>query len=282
MNITRRNLLKAGCGAAAAMATGAAPGLLRAAAAKKIPIALQLYSVRQQAAQNLQPVVEAVAQMGYQGVEFAGYYDHTAAQLRKLLDANGLKCCGTHIRLDALLGDEYQQTVEFNQTLGNPNLIVSWMPPSYTESLDAVKEMAAKYNEVAAKLKPLQMRVGYHAHGHDFHKIDGQTAWDLLFQNTRDDVAMQLDIGNCLDGGGDPYATLKQFPGRSVTVHLKEHGGPPEAVVGEGEVDWDRVFEICESVGGTQWYIIEHERGAGDPLENVRRCMQNVQKLRQS
>ena len=90
---------------------------------------------------------------------------------------------------------------------------------------------------------------------------------------------MQMDIGNCLEGGGDPYAILRKFPGRSATVHLKEHGGPPEAVVGEGEVDWKKVFAICEKTGGTEWYIVEHERGAGDPVENVKRCLENLRKM---
>jgi sugar phosphate isomerase/epimerase len=153
------------------------------------------------------------------------------------------------------------------------------MPPAYAASLDAVKETAQKYDEIAAKLKPLKMKVGYHAHGHDFVKIGDETAWDLLFENTCDDVIMQLDIGNCMGGGGDPYATLKRFPGRSVTVHLKEHGGSAESVVGEGDVDWKQVLDFCKTKGGTEWYIVEHERGAGDPIENVRRCLKNLQPM---
>lgn len=280
MTLSRRNLLKLGCGTAAAWATGSLPAILTAEEkAKKIPIGLQLYSVRKQCEKDLPPVLEAVAKMGYEGVEFAGYYGRSAAELRKLLDDNGLKCCGTHIRLDTLQGDALKGTVEFNQTLGNPYLIVSWMPPAYAETLQSVKEAAKQYDEIAQKLKPLKMRVGYHAHGHDFHKIDGQTAWDLLFENTCDDVVMQLDIGNCIGGGGDPYATLKKFPGRSATVHLKEEGGPPEAVVGEGDVDWKQVLEFCQTKGGTEWFIVEHERGAGDPIDNVRRCLKNLKQM---
>jgi sugar phosphate isomerase/epimerase len=280
MNLSRRNLLKLGCGTAAVWATGMLPADLTADdAAKKIPIGLQLYSVRKQCEQDLPAVLKAVAEMGYEGVEFAGYYGRSAAEMRKLLDDHGLKCCGTHLSLDTLLGDALKGTIEFNQTLGNPYLVVSWMPPAYAKSLDAVKETAQKYDEIAAKLKPLKMKVGYHAHGHDFVKIGDETAWDLLFENTCDDVIMQLDIGNCLGGGGDPYATLKRFPGRSVTVHLKEHGGSAEAVVGEGDVDWKQVIDFCKTKGGTEWFIVEHERGAGDPIENVRRCLKNLKPM---
>ena len=139
---------------------------------------------------------------------------------------------------------------------------------------------AKLFNELAAKLKEDGMRTGYHAHGGDFRKIDGKTAWEIFFSNTNPEVIMQLDIGNCLQGGGNPYAILKKFPGRSATVHLKEHGGPPEAVVGEGDVDWKKVFKICEKSGGTEWYIVEQEGyGALTPLEAVARCIKNLRKM---
>jgi len=277
MTISRRHLLKYGTGAAAACAAGLRPGT--AAAPRKIPVALQLYSVREACAKDLPRVLEAVAKMGYEGVEFAGYHGRSAAALRKLLDVNGVKCCGTHIGLNDLQGDALKRTVEFNQTTGNRFLIVSWMPDAYSKSLQTVKDTARVFSEIAAKIKDGGLRVGYHAHGGDFQKIDGQTAWDLLFTHASADVTMQMDIGNCLEAGGDPYATLKNFPGRSATVHLKEYGGPAAAVVGEGQVRWPEVFQVCQTTGGTEWYIVEHERAAGDPLDNVKRCLHNVRKL---
>ena len=279
MNISRRDLLKLGAGAAAVCLTGSAKLAQAKPGDNKIPIGLQLYSVRHTCQKGLPPVLEAVAKMGYDGVEFAGYYDRTAEELRKLLDQNGLKCCGTHIRLDTLQGDALKGTVEFNKTLGNPYLTVSYMPKQQLETVEKIKQTAKIYDEVAAKVKEHGMRVGYHAHAGDFVKVGDKTAWEVFFENTCEDVLMQLDVGNCLQGGGNPYAILKKFPGRSATVHLKEHGGPPEAVVGEGEVDWKKVFAICEKTGGTEWYIVEHERGAGDPVENVKRCLDNLRKM---
>jgi sugar phosphate isomerase/epimerase len=279
MNLSRRDLLKRGAGAAAICLTGGAKYAYAKPRDKKIPIGLQLYSVRHACQKDLPPVLEAVAKMGYAGVEFAGYYGRTADDLRKLLDQNGLKCCGTHIPLNTLQGDALKGTVEFNKTLGNPYLIVSYMPHSLLESVEKIKETAKIYDEVAAKVKEQGMRVGYHAHGGDFVKVGDKTAWEIFFENTCPAVCMQMDIGNCLEGGGDPYAILEKFPGRSATVHLKEHGGPPEAVVGEGDVDWKKVFAICETSGATEWYIVEHERGAGDPVENVKRCLENLRKM---
>ncbi|HID75727.1 MAG TPA: sugar phosphate isomerase/epimerase [Planctomycetaceae bacterium] len=261
------------------LSLGGRPSRAGRRADRKIRIALQLYSVRHACQKDLAGVLKAVAGMGYEGVEFAGYYDRSAEELRQLLDQNGLVCCGTHLRLAALAEDALEETIQFNRTLGNKYLIVSWMPPSYRKSVQSVREVAERFNRLAGKLKPLGMRVGYHAHGGDFEKVEGRTAWDIFFESTVQDVVMQLDVGNCLEGGGDPIATLKRFPGRSATIHLKEYGGPPEAVLGEGEVDWKQVLSICRTTGGTEWYIVEHERGVGDPLDNVRRCLENLKKL---
>ena len=83
-----------------------------------------------------------------------------------------------------------------------------------------------------------------------------------------------LDTGNCLRGGGDPVAFLERYPGRALTFHLKEHSKTTDkAIVGEGDVRWDDVFRLCESVGGTQWYIVEQESYAFPPLECVERCL---------
>jgi len=282
MELSRRNMLKLGLGAAAVWATGVElPGAepKRKKRGKKIPIALQVYSVRDDCAKDVAGVLKAVAKMGYQGVEFAGYYGKKADELRKILDDNGLKCCGTHIGLDTLLGDALKKTVEFNKTLGNPFLIVSWMPHERLDTIEHITNSAKLFTEVAEKVKGDAMRVGYHAHGGDFQKVEGQTAWDLFFSKTGPDVTMQLDIGNCIGGGGDPYAILKKFPGRSATIHLKEHGGKPGACVGDGEVKWKEVFEFCETTGKTEWYIVEQEAYAGSPLDSVKKCIDNLRKM---
>jgi sugar phosphate isomerase/epimerase len=284
MNYSRREMLKLGAGAVALMATGLNLGSLHAEGkrkkSKKIPIGLQLYSVREDCGKDLPKVVAAVAKMGYTGVEFAGYHGRNAKELRKLLDDNGLVCCGTHTGLGSLLGDALKATIEFHKTLGNKYLIVPGLPHENVKDAEAVAKTGRLFTELAEKVKPEGMRVGYHAHGGDFKKFDGQTAWDILFSNAGPDVVMQMDIGNCLGGGGDPYATLRKFPGRSATVHLKEHGGKPGACVGEGDVKWSEVFELCETTGKTEWYIVEQEGyGSLSPMEAVKRCLQNLRKM---
>src|SRR5213082_773097 len=123
-SICRREFLKTTAAVAVAATT---PGDLFAAGeygGNKIPFGLQLYSVRNECAKDLDGTVAAVGKMGYKGVEFAGYYGRDAKTLRKLLDDAGLQCCGTHIALDTILGDALPKTIEFNKTLGNEYLMV--------------------------------------------------------------------------------------------------------------------------------------------------------------
>jgi sugar phosphate isomerase/epimerase len=279
--LSRREFLKAAAaGAGAGLIGGNALGALAAqpgSPAKKIPVGVQLYSVRELAEKGLPPVLEAIGKMGYKGVEFAGYYgwDSKPKELRKLLDGNGLKCCGTHTDLETVSGDALKATAELHAVLGNTFLIV---PSLEAEGAEGWREMAKRFNDIAAKAKELGMRVGYHAHQGDFKKIGGTTTWEIFFDNTGRDVIMQLDTGNCLQGGGDPVAILKKYPGRSASVHLKEFGGPENAVIGQGVVRWPDVFKVCETTAGTVWYVVEHETGP-DPMGNIRGCLAGLRKM---
>ena len=279
---SRRDFLKtaaagAGAGLAGLGSFGRPPALTAAAPAKKVPVGVQLYSVREQAAKDLPAVLEAVGKMGYQGVEFAGYYgwEGKPKELRRLLDANGLKCCGTHTGIETVTGDALKATAELHHILGNTFLIV---PSLRAEGAQGWLDAAKQFNEIAAKAKTLGMRVGYHAHAGDFGKYEGKTTWEIFFDNTVPDVIMQLDIGNCLQGGGDPIAILKKYPGRSASVHLKEFGGPENAVIGQGVVPWKDVFQVCETTGGAAWYVVEHETGP-DPLGNIKGCLDGLRKM---
>lgn len=245
-----------------------------------IPVGLQLYSIREDCARDLPHTLEAVAKMGYAGVEFAGYHGYGAKDLRGLLDAVGLECCGTHIGLDTLLGDELARTVEFNQILGNEYLIVPGLAESRRSSRQAWYDTAQVFNEVAECLKPHAMRTGYHNHWIEFQPMDGELPWDTFFSNTRHDVIMQLDIGNALHGGGDPIPYIARYPGRAITVHLKEYSATDAtALIGEGDVPWPQVFDLCETQGNTEWYIVEQESYKYPPLEVVARCLENLRKM---
>ena len=259
----------------------------------KTPVGLQLYSVRKEAEKDLPGVLTKVARMGYQGVEFAGYYGHEAKEIRQMLDANGLVCCGTHTAWETLADDKLAETIEFNKVLGNPYLICPWLKPNEANPRDTWLGYAKRFNVLAEKVRPHKMWVGYHAHQHDFAPVDGTgsptqnsalggptTGWDLIATNTGKDVIMQLDLGNCMVGGGDPVQYLQRYPGRAITIHIKEHSATNQkAMIGEGDVQWAQVFKLVRAAGKTRWYIIEEEKDAVPPLEGAEISLRNLKKL---
>lgn len=249
---------------------------------EKIPIAVQLYSVRDDCARDLPGVLEAVAGMGYEGVEFAGYYGFDAPALRTLLYDNGLKVAGCHVGIETLLGDELEKSIEFHRTLGNEYLIVPGLAAKYCDSTDAWRRTARTMNEISAALAPHRMQTGYHNHTVEFKPFEpgGELPWDTFFGGTDPEVIMQFDTGNALHGGSDALPFLRRYPGRAVTVHLKEHSATnPTALLGEGDVPFGAIFDICESTGGTKWYIVEQESYAYPPLECIDRCLKHLRSL---
>ena len=249
----------------------------------KVPIGLQLFSVRGECQKDLAATLQAVARLGYVGAEPWGYggdklewMGWPVQDVRRMFDDSGLKCCGIHLSTGALLGDNLTRTIELNQVLGNSFLIIA-ADKGRMSAIDSIMELAEILNTVAAKLKPLGMLTGYHAHPFDFVRFDGRTAWEILFSNTDQDVVMQMDIGNCARGDGDPIAMLKAFPGRAKSVHLKDYGGAPEAVIGEGEADWDEIFRLCEIEHHPLWYVVEE--GGPDGL-GFDVCARSLEALR--
>lgn len=225
-----------------------------------IPISVQLYSVRDVAANDLTGVIAKVAEIGYTGVEFAGLHGNDPAKVRKALDDAGLECSGTHTPIEAFSDDRISETIEDHQTLGTEFAIIPWIPENLRNSEAAALETAKKFSELTQKLAQHGLRTGFHAHDGDMLKLpNGKTVWQIIAENTPQEFVMQYDTSNGMSGGADPVQPILDLPGRSILVHLKEHLTGGHATIGEGEVPWQRVFEACESVGGTVWYVVEHE-----------------------
>jgi sugar phosphate isomerase/epimerase len=274
-SLSRREFLKLSAATAATLAAGSAT--VRAAGeygGNKIPIGLQLYSVRAECAKDLPATIAAVGKMGYKAVEFAGYYNRDAKTLRQLLDDAGLKCCGTHTGLPTLLGESLAKTIEFNQTLGNKFLIVPSLPKERTKSRESWSETAKLFNELAEKVQPHGMRVGYHNHTIEFKPLDGELPWNTFFGHTKPEVVMQFDTGNAMHGGGDATVFLKKYPGRAATIHVKPFSkAKGNALIGDDELPWKEIFAICETTGNTEWYIVEYESNAYPPLVSVEKSL---------
>jgi sugar phosphate isomerase/epimerase len=242
---------------------------------RKIPIALQLYSVRGDCKADFDACLARVAEMGFEGVEFAGYYGYAgkAADLRKRLDSLKLKAAGTHIGVETLEGDALQKTIDFHQAIGCRFLVVP-SAKAFTDP-EQSKALAETFNRVAEKLAPLGMACGYHNHVAEFNKDGDQTYWDLFAARTRKDVILQQDCGWTMAAGHDPAAYVRKYPGRSRTVHFKptvregETGKKP--ILGQDSVDWRAVYDACRTVGGTEWVVLEQERypDGKTPFESV-------------
>ena len=279
MQATRRRFIKVGVSSAITM-TLSRMLPVAAAQAMSIPIAFQLWSVRGEFTRNVPDTLKRLSQLGYKAVEFWGYggtpnvfEKYSGPDLRKLLDGCGLKCCGMHIDLKALDKDNLQRSLENNQALGSQYLNVA-AAKEKMGSEKGIAELAAFLNRTAVACRSHKMRVGYHAHPFDFEKINGHFAWEILFSQTDPEVNMQMDVGNCLGGNGDPVAMLRKFPGRTRTIHIKEH----QEKTFESDF-YKEVFHLCETSSGTKWYIVEMGGPDGNGFDVPREALEKLHRL---
>ena len=247
----------------------------------RIPIAVQVFSVRHEAEKDLPGTLAAIKAMGYEGVEFAGWYGHDAATIRGWLDDNGLQCAGAHVGIDTLRGDNLAKSIDFAHTIGNPYLIVPWLP---AKADDDWKAAAEELSAISAALEPHNLRTGYHNHDKEFKPSTpgAPIPWDIFFGNADPSVIMQFDTGNALSGGGDALPFLKAYPGRATTVHLKDYRVADNSfapVVGKGDIPWQELFTICETTGGTRWYIVEYEDPALPAMDGIQQCLDNLKAM---
>jgi sugar phosphate isomerase/epimerase len=257
------------------------------AAAKKVPVGLELYSVRDELAKDLLGTVTAVGKMGYEVVEFyAPYLNWTpeiAKDVRKRMDDVGLKCHSTHNSGPSFTDDGLKKAIELNQIIGSKCLVMSSAPRA--TGIDSWKTLAGQLTTIAAKLKPLGMTTGYHNHQVEWRPIDGQRPMDVIAAGTPKDVVLQFDVGTCVEVGADPVAWINANPGRIKSVHCKDWaaGRGYGVAFGEGDAPWKKIFDAVEKKGGVEFYLVEQETGATGPdgeLGMVQRCLDNWKKLR--
>jgi sugar phosphate isomerase/epimerase len=255
------------------------------AAAKNIPVGLELYSVRGELAKDLLGTITAVGKMGYQVVEFYAPYlnwtPETAKDVRKCLDDVGLKCLSTHNNGPSFTEDGLKKAIGLNQIIGSKYVIMASAPRA--TGIDAWKGLADQLTSIAAKLKPLGMATGYHNHQVEWRPIDGQRPMDVIAAGTPKDVVLQFDVGTCVEVGADPIAWINAHPGRIKSIHCKDWAaGRGYAVAfGEGDAPWKKIFDAAEDKGGVEYYLIEQETGGPDgELGMVKHCLDNWKQLR--
>jgi len=259
--ISRRDILKWSAAAGAAALTR--PASLFAQDKKHIPVGLQLYSVKGALGKDFEGTLRQVAEMGIEGVEFAGYgkYAKDPEGLRKLLDSLKLQAAGTHIGADKFVGDNLKKTIDFHKTIGCKFLIVPG-DGRYTKP-EPSKEYAEFMTKTAEALKPEGLFTGHHNHTGEFAKAEGdKTYFDLFAERTSKDVIIQQDMGHTMAAGVDPTAIVKKYPGRIKTTHIKNRpakASGKKPYVGEDNFDWKAYLTACYEVGGTEWFTLEQE-----------------------
>jgi sugar phosphate isomerase/epimerase len=255
------------------------PWVLRGAASGSIPVGLELYSVREALKADSEGTVRAVAQMGYQAVEFySPYFEWTETQtkqMRKLMDDLGIRCYSTHNNAEYFDPKNIARTRDLNLILGCKYVVLAWMDPK--TGLDGWKAVADKLNSAAETLEPAGLKAGYHNHQAEWAPVNGQRPMDILAKGTRPSIMLQLDVGTCLEAGADPVAWIRANPGRIRSIHCKDWSRDPakayKVLFGEGVADWKGIFQAAESVGGVEYYLVEQEGSQFPELETARKCL---------
>lgn len=292
MNSSRRSFLRNSAFGLGALAF-ASPALQGLAAVKyKKLVGVQLYSVRDDMRKDPQGTLNALAEMGYKYVEHANYmnrkfYGWEAKDFRKRLDDLGMKMPSGHTVMGKAHWDDakndftdlWKYTVEDAAIMGQ-ELVIS---PSIDMGIRKDKNLLLKYMEIFNKSGELcnksGMRFGYHNHDFEFsEKLEGELLYDIMLNNTDPKlVAQQLDIGNMINGGGVPAEVMKKFPGRFVSMHVKdevpaksghEHFESTVLGKGSGQIDVQALVKLGDKEGGTKHFIIEQEAYQGlQPLD---------------
>ena len=275
---TRRNFLASAAILPCAMTLADAPVALGAGA---IPVGLEMYSVRDALGKDPTGTVRAVAEMGYQGLEFyAPYFDWSAAQaaaMRKVLDDLKIRCFSTHNDSAFFAGDKLQHAQEINLILGSKYMV---MASSHEQpGPDGWRKVADTLNAAADKLAPHGLQVGYHNHQAEFTLMGGVRPMEILAKNTKPSVMLQLDVGTCIEAGADPVAWIKANPGRIRSMHCKDwspdSGKGYTVLFGEGVAPWKKLFDAAEHGGGIEYYLVEQEGSRFPELETARKCLQS-------
>jgi len=234
---------------------------------------IQMYSLRDITGADLDGALKAVAEMGYKTVEFAGFFGHSAEDVKAMLDKYGLVCAGTHSGLADLVND-FDATVKYHKTIGNTKYIIPGHDLSTREKLDAFIDAC---NEIAPKLRAEGIELGFHNHSGEFiETAEGYVIHTEL--EKRCDVFFELDCYWAYVAKLDPVATLERLGDRVKCIHLKD--GTPEGRgyslgLGSAPVKAVRDYALAHDLG----IVVESEGLEPTGKEEVQRCIDYLKSL---
>jgi len=234
------------------------------------PISIQLYTLRDECAQDFPGVIKRVADIGYAGVELAGLYGLSAPDAKKLVEDNGMRVSSTHVqgRVD---GDDVDRIADEAAATGAPFMVVPFLPPDRFTEADSVRRLAERISRAVAPTEARGMKLAYHNHNFEFVDVGGRTAYDLFVETLDPRIVLEVDVYWAQTGGADPAALVAGLGSRVPLLHVKD--GPctqndPMVAVGDGKVDVPAVLAANPAV---EWHIVELDRFDGDMWDAVER-----------
>ncbi|MBE7169626.1 MAG: sugar phosphate isomerase/epimerase [Williamsia sp.] len=268
------------------------PALTQAFSKTAAITGIQLYSIRDDMKTDPAGTLKKLATMGYRYVEHANYidrkfYGYPAKEFKTLLDGLGLKMLSGHTVMgkahwDAATGqftDAWKQTIEDAATMGQQFVISPWIDDAYRKDYNGLAKFMDAFNKSGELCKAAGMRFGYHNHDWEFSKsLNNTPIYDLILKLTDPQlVVQQLDIGNMYGGGGRAMDVLKRYPGRFLSLHVKDEikstansEGYESCVLGKGIINTKQILDLARKQGATQHYIIEQESYQGKaPLQSA-------------
>jgi sugar phosphate isomerase/epimerase len=233
------------------------------------PISVQLYSLRDQAAKDFEGVLRRLGEVGFVGVELAGFHDLTPKQYAAIVDESRLVTSSAH--LTDLSPDGLNAALDDLQEIGCNIAVCAFIPPERFAELDAIKASADALNKANDIARSRGVSLGYHNHWWEFQTIlDGQTAWSALIERLDTTMFVELDIYWTTLGGADPRQVIADLGDRLWLLHVKD--GPcdapesPMVAVGSGTLD---IPGILTSAPTAKWHIVELDRCATDMLTAI-------------
>ena len=231
------------------------------------PIALQLYSVREAMAKNFRTTVTRVAEMGYVGVEIAGFPGASPEEASDLFADLGLEICSMHTQLP--IGKQKNLVIEMAEEMEVTRVISSTGRDSFA-SLDSVKELCDRWNQAHEIAVEFDLELGLHNHWWEFTEVEGRCGFDLLIERLDPGIFFQVDTYWVNTGGGDSVDVVERLAERAPLLHIKDGPCDPQAdmtAVGEGKMDFPPIIAAGQAT--TEWLIVELDRCATDMMEAV-------------
>lgn len=237
-------------------------------------IALQLYSLRAPAREDLAGTLKKVRDMGWEYVQWSGMPDLPAEQIRAVLDEAGLKAVAAHCGIEGFEKD-FDNQVKFWKTVGVTDVAPGGMMGDCKANLEVWKQGAARLDAVGAKLREAGLRLSYHNHDWEFESFpeDPRSKLEILYAETSpENLYAELDLAWVQVGGADPAKTLLKYTNRCPVIHAKDYAGKrlfrgvKFVPLGEGELNWDEVFSAGKKAG-VEWWIYEQDNADRDIFE---------------